>query len=105
MTVQEAKTLLEKVLKQGSPKQIFVTTYKVRHQILEHVDRLCNLKIWDVVDDYNQPNINFLSQLCNYKNFEDVRLLESSPTTIKAVAKFASKLQGINHRRARLDDN
>ena len=93
MTVQEAKTLLEKVLEQGSPKQIFVTRYKVRHQILEHVDRLRNLKIWDVVDDYNQPDTNFLKQVCNDEKFEDVKLLESASTYIEAVEKFSSLLQ------------
>ena len=93
MTVQEAKTLLEKVLEQGSPKQIFVTRYKVRHQILEHVDRLRNLKIWDVVDDYNQPDTNFLKQVCKDEKFEDVKLLESTSTNIEGVEKFASLLQ------------
>ena len=70
MTVQEAKTLLEKVLEHGSPKQIFVTRYKVRRQILEHVDRLRTLKIWDVVDDYIQPDTNFLNQVCKDEKFE-----------------------------------
>ncbi|XP_022297483.2 uncharacterized protein LOC111106895 [Crassostrea virginica] len=93
MTVQEAKTLLEKVLEQGSQKQIFVTRYKVRHQILEHVDRLRNLKIWDVVDDYNQSDTNFLNQVCKDEKFENVRLLESPSSTMEVVEKFASSLQ------------
>ena len=92
MTVQEAKTLMEKVVEHGSPKQIFVTRYKVRHQILEHVDRLRNLKIWDVVEDYNQPDTNFLNQVCKDEKFEDVRLLEL-PSSLEVVEKFAFSLQ------------
>ncbi|XP_078340486.1 uncharacterized protein LOC111106519 [Crassostrea virginica] len=93
MTVREAKTLLEKVLEHGSPKQIFVTRYKVRHQILDYVNRLRNLKIWDVVDDYNQSDTNFLHQVCKDEKFDDVKLLESPSTTIEAVEKVASLLQ------------
>ncbi|XP_078309669.1 uncharacterized protein LOC144618045 [Crassostrea virginica] len=93
MTVQEAKTLLEKVVEHGSLKQIFVTRYKVRHQILEHVDCLCKLKIWDVVDDYNLPDTNFLNQVCKDEKFEDVKLLESPSGTMNVVENFASSLQ------------
>ncbi|XP_078341682.1 uncharacterized protein LOC144627772 [Crassostrea virginica] len=93
MTVREAKTLLEKVIEHGSLKQVFVTRYKVRHQILEHVDRLRNLKIWDVVDDYNQPDTNFLNHVCKDEKFENVRLLESLSSTMEVVEKFASSLQ------------
>ena len=80
-------------MEHGSPKQIFVTRHKVRHQILEHVDRLRNLKIWDVVDDYNQPDTNFLNQVCKDEKFENVRLLESPSSTMDVVEKFASSLQ------------
>ena len=92
MTVQEAKTLFEKVLEHGSPKQIFVTRCKVRHQISEHVDRLRNLKIWDVVDDYNQLDTNFINQVCKDEKFEDVILLESPSTTIEAMKRFPTSL-------------
>nr|XP_022297250.1 uncharacterized protein LOC111106742 [Crassostrea virginica] len=93
MTVREAKTLLQKVVEHGSPKQVFVTRHNVRHQILEHVDRLRNLKIWDVVEDYNQPDTNFLNQVCKDEKFEDVKLLESPFSTMDVVDKFASSLQ------------
>ena len=89
MTFREAKTLLEKVLEHGSPKQIFITRCKVRRLILDHTDRLRNLKFWNVVDDYNQPDTNFLNQVCKDEKFEDVKLLESQSTTIEAVEKFA----------------
>ena len=82
--------MLEKVLEHGLPKQIFVTRYKVQRQILEHVARLRTLKIWDVVDDYNQPDTDLLNQVCKDDKFENVRLLESPYSTLKVVEKFAS---------------
>lgn len=60
ITVQEAKTILQRVIENGSTKQIFITRHKVRHQILDHVNRLCNLNIWDFVHNYNQPDTDFL---------------------------------------------
>ena len=84
--------MFEKVLEHGSPKQLFVTRCKVRHQISEHVDRLRNLKIWDVVDDYNQLDTNFINQVCKDEKFEDVILLESPSTTIEAMKRFPTSL-------------
>lgn len=58
--VQEAKQMLLRVLENGSKKQIFISQYKVRHQMLDHVDRLFDLNIWDGVHDYNQHDADFL---------------------------------------------
>eukprot|EP00105_Crassostrea_gigas_P019201 XP_011437619.1 PREDICTED: probable E3 ubiquitin-protein ligase MID2 [Crassostrea gigas] len=100
-TVQEAKTMLRRVLENGSKKQIFVSRYKVRHQILDHVDRLRDLKIWDIVHEYNQPNTDFLRQVYEDKKFQNVKMIEKSSTTMKTVSEFTSKLQKNNilHRR------
>lgn len=100
-TVQEAKTMLQRVLENGSKKQVFLSRYKVRHQILDHADRLLDLKIWDVVHDYNQPDTDFLRQVCEDKTFQDVKMIKRSSTTMKTVSEFTSKLQKNNilHRR------
>lgn len=88
--------MLQRVLKNGSKKQLFVSRYKVRHQILDHVDRLRDLKIWEVVHDYNQPDTDFLRQICKDKYFQDVKMIEKSFTTMKTVLEFTSKLKQYN---------
>lgn len=77
----------------GPKKQIFISQYKVRHQILDHVDRLRDLKIWDVVHDYNQPDTDLLRQVCDDRNFKDVSVLEMPTETLETVSKFAAQLQ------------
>lgn len=101
ITVQEAKTILQRVIEYGSTKQIFITRHKVRHQILDHVNRLCNLNIWDFVHSYNQLDTDFLRQVCENQKFRDVKALEIPSTTIETVSEFAAELQRNNilHRR------
>lgn len=91
--VQEAKTMLQRVLENGYKKQIFVSRYKVRHQILDHVDRLRDLKIWDVVHDYSQSDTDFLRQVCEEQHFQDVSVLVMPAETLETVSKFAVQLQ------------
>ncbi|XP_052680659.1 uncharacterized protein LOC128161417 [Crassostrea angulata] len=91
--VQEAKTMLQRVLENGSTKQIFVSRYKVRHQILDHVDRLRGLNIWGVVYDYNQPDTDFLRQVFKNRNFQDVSVLEMPTETLDTVSTLAVQLQ------------
>ena len=45
------------------------------------------------MEDYNQPDTNFLNQVCKDEKFEDVKLLESPSSTMEVVDKFASSLQ------------
>nr|XP_011437619.2 tripartite motif-containing protein 45 [Crassostrea gigas] len=92
ITVQEANTMLHRVLENGSTKQIFVTRHKVRHQILDHVKRLRDLKIWDIVHDYTQPDTDFLRQIREDQNFQYVEVLEKNSTTIDTLKEFAFKL-------------
>ncbi|XP_065937597.1 E3 ubiquitin-protein ligase TRIM33-like [Magallana gigas] len=91
--VQEAKTMMQRVLENGSKKQIFVSRYKVRRQILDHVDRLHNLKIWEAVTDYNQPDTDFLRQVCDDRSFQDVGVFEMPTETLETVSKLAAQLQ------------
>lgn len=67
----------------------------MRHQILNHVDRLRDLKIWDVVHDYSQPDTDFLCQVCDDRNFQDVSVFEMPTDTLETVSKFAAQLQNI----------
>lgn len=75
--------MLQRVLENGSKKQIFVCRYKMRHQILDHVDRLRDLKIWDVVHDYNQSDADFLRQVCEEQHFQDVSVLVMPAETLE----------------------
>lgn len=83
--------MLQKVLDNGSEMHTFVTGHKV-HQILNHVNRLCDLNIWDVVHDYTQPDTNFLRQICVVQKFQNVEVFERTATTMDALKEFASKL-------------
>uniref|UniRef100_A0A8W8LUU6 Tripartite motif-containing protein 45 n=1 Tax=Magallana gigas TaxID=29159 RepID=A0A8W8LUU6_MAGGI len=91
-TVQEANTMLQRVLENGSTKQIFVTRHKVRHQILDHFERLRDLKTWTIVHGYNQPDTDFLRQILENQNFQNVEVFEKSDTTLITLKEFASKL-------------
>lgn len=91
--VQEAKQMLLRVLENGSKKQIFISQYKVRHQMLDHVDRLFDLNIWDGVHDYNQHDADFLRQVCENQHFQDVSLLKMPPDTLETLSDFADQLQ------------
>lgn len=91
--VQEAKQMLHRVLENGSKKQIFISRYKVRHQILDHVDRLFNLNRWDGVHDYNQHDADFLRQVYENQHFQDVSILEMPTETLETLSNFADQLQ------------
>ncbi|XP_052680661.1 uncharacterized protein LOC128161419 [Crassostrea angulata] len=93
ITMQEAKTMLHRVLENGSTKQIFVSRYKIRRQILDHVDRLHDLKIMDAVHDYNQPDTDFLRQVCDDRSFRDVSVFEMPTETLATLSEFAAQLQ------------
>nr|XP_034317456.1 E3 ubiquitin/ISG15 ligase TRIM25-like [Crassostrea gigas] len=90
-TIQGANTLLQRVLENGTTRQVFITRHKIRHQILDHVNCLCDLN-WDVVHNYNQPDTDFLRQILEDQNFQNVEVLEKSDTTFDTLKEFASKL-------------
>ncbi|XP_052680660.1 uncharacterized protein LOC128161418 [Crassostrea angulata] len=94
ITVQEANTMLQRVLENGTTKQIFVTRHKVRHQIMDHVKRLRDLKIWNIVHDYSQTDTDFLRQILENQNFQNVEMLEKSDLTSITLKEFISKLLG-----------
>ncbi|XP_055998906.1 LOW QUALITY PROTEIN: E3 ubiquitin/ISG15 ligase TRIM25-like [Ostrea edulis] len=71
-TIGDAKTMVQTVKENGSTKQIFVTNHKLGVQVLEHLNRLRALDIWDFVQDYNHQNTDFLRQICNDGSFQDV---------------------------------
>ncbi|XP_061191810.1 RING finger protein 207-like [Saccostrea echinata] len=73
-TVHEARTMLQSVLKSGSSKQLFITNCKLQNQVSDHITRLKSLDIWNFSEDYKQHNSDFLSQISNAKEFEDVEL-------------------------------
>ncbi|XP_048743652.2 uncharacterized protein LOC125657059 [Ostrea edulis] len=91
-TVQDAKNLLQTVKENGSTKHIFVTNHKLGVQVLEHLDRLRTLDIWDFVQDYNHQNTDFLRQICNDGSFEDVSSSEMPSTTLQKFLTFSSLL-------------
>jgi hypothetical protein len=91
-TVQDAKTILQIIKKNGSSKQIFVTNRRLRGQVLRHINRLRALNIWDFVQDYNQQNTDFLGQVCTNGFFQDVDSSEVHSVTIQEISTFASLL-------------
>ncbi|XP_055999139.1 probable E3 ubiquitin-protein ligase MID2 [Ostrea edulis] len=91
-TVRDAKTLLQTVRENGSTKQIFVTSHKMGVQILEHLDRLRALDIWDFVQDYNHQNTDFLHQICDDGSFQNVSFSEMRSKTLQKISTFVSLL-------------
>ncbi|XP_048741154.2 probable E3 ubiquitin-protein ligase MID2 [Ostrea edulis] len=89
-TVRDAKTLLQTVQENGSTKQIFVTNHKLGVQVLEHLDRLRALNIWDFVQDYNHQNTDFLLQICNDGSFQNVSCSEMRSTALQKISTFVS---------------
>ncbi|XP_062592862.1 uncharacterized protein LOC134254352 [Saccostrea cucullata] len=84
-TVHEARTMLQSVLKSGSSKQLFVTNYKLQNQISDHITRLKSLDIWKFPEDYKQYNSDFLSQISNTNEFEDVVLSKQQSTAVDRI--------------------
>ncbi|XP_062618194.1 uncharacterized protein LOC134279792 [Saccostrea cucullata] len=84
-TVHEARTMLQSVLKSGSSKQLFVTNYKLQNQISNHITRLKSLDIWNFSEDYKQNNWDFLIQISNAKEFEDVVLSKLRSTAVERI--------------------
>lgn len=68
------------------------TRHKVRHQILDHVNCLCDLKIWDIVHDYTKPDTDFLRQIRLDQNFQNVLVLQKIPKTINTLKVIALQL-------------
>ncbi|XP_055999155.1 uncharacterized protein LOC125656750 [Ostrea edulis] len=91
-TVRNANTLLQTVQENGSAKQIFISNHKMGFQILEHLNRLWALDIWDFVRDYNQRDTDFLHQVYNEGRFQDASSSEVRSTALQKISTFASLL-------------
>lgn len=91
-TIQETNTMLQRVPENGTTRQVFTTRHKVRHQILDHVNHLRDLSIWDLVQSYNQPDTDFLRQILEDQHFQNVEVLEKSDSTLNTLREFASEL-------------
>ncbi|XP_061192045.1 uncharacterized protein LOC133200246 [Saccostrea echinata] len=85
-TVHEARTMLQSVLKFGSSKQLFITNYKLQNQISDHITRFKSLDIWNFSEDYKQHNSDFLSQISNAKEFEDVELSKVQKRAVEIIS-------------------
>jgi hypothetical protein len=53
---------------------------------LEHFNRLRVLNIWDFVQDYHHQNTDFLRQLCNDGEFQDVCLSEKPSSILQKIS-------------------
>ncbi|XP_062618197.1 protein PML-like [Saccostrea cucullata] len=104
-TIHEARTMLQSVLKNGSSKQLFVTNYKLQNQISDHITRLKSLDVWNFPEDYKQHNSDFLSQISNAKEFEDVVLSKLQSTALERILLDAPDNDAIVKRRKTMSQN
>uniref|UniRef100_A0A8W8NQH4 TRIM56 n=3 Tax=Magallana gigas TaxID=29159 RepID=A0A8W8NQH4_MAGGI len=93
-TVLETKILLQSMLKSGSPKQLFITKQNQLARIVDHINRMTSLDIWNFPDQYTKPDCNFLKQLLNEKKFEEVMLSKTPSGTIQAILQTVPKVIG-----------
>ena len=73
-TLCESRILLQSLMVNGSPKQLFITKHKLFAQMADHIYRMKSLDIWNLPEDYSQPNVDFLNQVLNESKLKDVNL-------------------------------
>lgn len=92
--VRETKILLQSMLEKGSPTQLFITKQNQIARIVDHINLLKSLDIWNFPEQYTKPDSNFLKQLLNKKKFEDVNLSKTPSGTIQAILQTVQKFVG-----------
>lgn len=90
-TVHETRILLQSVLKNGSPKQLFITKQNQLARIVDHFNRLKSQDIWNFPEGYTQQDTRYLQQLLNDNKFEDVKLSKSPSETVETLLQYVSK--------------
>ena len=88
-TLCETRILLQSLLANGSPKQLFITKHKQLAQMAEHLFRMKSLDIWDLPEDYSQPHWDFLSQILNENKLKDVNLSRLPSGMIETILQMA----------------
>ncbi|XP_061179644.1 uncharacterized protein LOC133188290 [Saccostrea echinata] len=89
-TVHEAIIILQSMLNSGSSKQLFITNYRLQNQISDYITRLKSLDIWNFSEDYMQHNSDFLSQISNGKEFEDVALSKVQSRIVERISQMSA---------------
>ena len=88
-SVHETRILLQSLMANSSTKQLFITKHKQLAQMADHMSRMKSLDIWDLAEDYSQPNMDFLSQILNENKFKDVDLTKLSSGMIETILQMA----------------
>nr|XP_022316413.1 transcription intermediary factor 1-beta-like [Crassostrea virginica] len=88
-SVHETRILLQSLMANSSTKQLFITKHKQLAQMADHMSRMKSLDIWDIAEDYSQPNLGFLSQILNENKFKDVDLTKLSSGMIETILQMA----------------
>nr|XP_022314309.1 uncharacterized protein LOC111118901 [Crassostrea virginica] len=88
-SVHETRIILQSMISNGSPKQLFITKHKQLAQMADHMSRMKSLDIWDLAEDYSQLNLDFLSQIVNENKFNDVDLTKLPSGMIETILQMA----------------
>ncbi|XP_078316970.1 uncharacterized protein LOC144620388 [Crassostrea virginica] len=88
-TLCETRILLQSLMVNGSPKQLFITKHKLLAQMADHISRMKSLDIWNLPEDYSQPNVDFLNQVLNESKLKDVNLLRLPSGMIETILQMA----------------
>ncbi|XP_078319534.1 uncharacterized protein LOC111118901 [Crassostrea virginica] len=88
-TLCETRILLQSLMVNGSPKQLFITKHKLLAQMADHIYRMKSLDIWNLPVDYSQPNLDFLNQVLNESKLKDVNLSRLPSGMIETILQMA----------------
>ena len=88
-TLCETRILLQSLMVNGSPKQLFITKHKRLAQMADHIYRMKSLDIWSLPEDYSQPNLDFLNQVLNESKLKDVNLSRLPSGMIETILQMA----------------
>nr|XP_022316412.1 uncharacterized protein LOC111120057 [Crassostrea virginica] len=88
-TLCETIILLQSLLANGSPKQLFITKHRQLAQMADHISRMKSLDIWNLPEDYSQPNLEFLNQVSIESKLKDVNLSRLPSGMIETILQIA----------------
>ena len=89
-SVHETRILLQSLMANGSPKQLFISKHKQLAQMTFHLFRMKSYDIWDLPEDYSQPNLDFLNQILNESKLKDVNLSKLPSGMIETILQMPS---------------